>query len=164
MERIWSPWRMAYIQAAKEQGEDGGCIFCDLPAEGDDERTMILARGELAFVIVNSFPYNPGHLMVAPFRHVGAFTSLEAAELADVDALVSRSIHALEPEMQPHGFNLGMNLGRVAGAGIPDHVHWHVVPRWNGDTNFMPIIGETRVLPESLETTYDRLAAALAST
>lgn len=157
MERIWSPWRMAYIQAAKEQGEDGGCIFCDLPAEGDDVRTMILARGELAFVIVNSFPYNPGHLMVAPFRHVGAFTSLEADELADVDALVARSIRALEQEMEPHGYNLGMNLGRVAGAGIPDHVHWHLVPRWNGDTNFMPVVGETRVLPELLEETYARL-------
>jgi ATP adenylyltransferase len=148
---------MAYIQAAKEQGEDGGCIFCDLPAEGDDERTMILTRGELAFVIVNSFPYNPGHLMVAPFRHVGAFTSLEAAELADVDALVARSIRALEQEMEPHGYNLGMNLGRVAGAGIPDHVHWHLVPRWNGDTNFMPVVGQTRVLPELLEETYARL-------
>ena len=157
MERIWSPWRMAYIQAAKEQGEDGGCIFCDLPDEGDDVRTMILARGELAFVIVNSFPYNPGHLMVAPFRHVGAFTSLEAAELADVDALVARSIRALEQEMEPHGYNLGMNLGRVAGAGIPDHVHWHLVPRWNGDTNFMPVVGQTRVLPELLEETYARL-------
>ena len=157
MDRIWSPWRMAYIQAAKEQGEDGGCIFCDLPAEGDDVRTMILARGELAFVIVNSFPYNPGHLMVAPFRHVGAFTSLEAAELADVDALVARSIRALEQEMEPHGYNLGMNLGRVAGAGIPDHVHWHLVPRWNGDTNFMPVVGQTRVLPELLEETYARL-------
>jgi ATP adenylyltransferase len=157
VERIWSPWRMAYIQAAKEQGEDGGCIFCDLPAEGDDVRTMILARGELAFVIVNSYPYNPGHLMVAPFRHVGAFTSLEAAELADVDALVARSIRALEQEMEPHGYNLGMNLGRVAGAGIPDHVHWHLVPRWNGDTNFMPVVGETRVLPELLEETYARL-------
>jgi ATP adenylyltransferase len=157
VERIWSPWRMAYIQAAKEQGEDGGCIFCDLPAEGDDVRTMILARGELAFVIVNSFPYNPGHLMVAPFRHVGAFNSLEAAELADVDALVARSIRALEQEMEPHGYNLGMNLGRVAGAGIPDHVHWHLVPRWNGDTNFMPVVGQTRVLPELLEETYARL-------
>jgi ATP adenylyltransferase len=157
VERIWSPWRMAYIQAAKEQGEDGGCIFCDLPAEGDDVRTMILTRGELAFVIVNSFPYNPGHLMVAPFRHVGAFTSLEAAELADVDALVARSIRALEQEMEPHGYNLGMNLGRVAGAGIPDHVHWHLVPRWNGDTNFMPVVGQTRVLPELLEETYARL-------
>jgi len=157
VERIWSPWRMAYIQATKEQGEDAGCIFCDLPAEGDDVRTMILARGELAFVIVNSFPYNPGHLMVAPFRHVGAFTSLEADELADVDALVARSIRALEQEMEPHGYNLGMNLGRVAGAGIPDHVHWHLVPRWNGDTNFMPVVGQTRVLPELLEETYARL-------
>jgi ATP adenylyltransferase len=157
VERIWSPWRMAYIQAAKEQGEDGGCIFCDLPAEGDDVRTMILARGELAFVIVNSFPYNPGHLMVAPFRHVGAFTSLEAAELADVDALVARSIRALEQEMEPHGYNLGMNLGRVAGAGIPDHVHWHLVPRWNGDTNFMPVVGQTRVLPELLDESFARL-------
>jgi ATP adenylyltransferase len=118
---------------------------------------MILARGELAFVIVNSFPYNPGHLMVAPFRHVGAFTSLEADELADVDALVARSIRALEQEMEPHGYNLGMNLGRVAGAGIPDHVHWHLVPRWNGDTNFMPVVGQTRVLPELLEETYARL-------
>jgi len=148
---------MAYIRATKEQGEDAGCIFCDLPAEGDDVRTMILARGELAFVIVNSFPYNPGHLMVAPFRHVGAFTSLEADELADVDALVARSIRALEQEMEPHGYNLGMNLGRVAGAGIPDHVHWHLVPRWNGDTNFMPVVGQTRVLPELLEETYARL-------
>ncbi len=162
MERIWSPWRMAYIQAAKEQGEDGGCIFCDLPAEGDDVRTMILARGELAFVIVNSFPYNPGHLMVAPFRHVGAFTSLEAAELADVDALVARSIRALEQEMEPHGYNLGMNLGRVAGAGIPDHVHWHLVPRWNGDTNFMPVVGQTRVMPELLAETARRLAPRFA--
>jgi ATP adenylyltransferase len=157
VERIWSPWRMAYIQAAKEQGEDGGCIFCDLPAEGDDVRTMILARGELAFVIVNSFPYNPGHLMVAPFRHVGAFTSLEAAELADVDALVARSIRALEQEMEPHGYNLGMNLGRVAGAGTPDHVHRHPIPRWNGNKNFMPVVGQTRVLPELLEETYARL-------
>jgi len=148
---------MEYIQAAKEQGDDAGCIFCDLPAEGDDERTKILRRGELAFVILNSFPYNPGHLMVAPFRHVGDFRALEPSELADTDALIGRSIGVLEDEMQPHGYNLGMNLGRVAGAGIPDHLHWHVVPRWNGDTNFMPVVGQTRVLPELLEETYRRL-------
>jgi ATP adenylyltransferase len=148
---------MEYIQAAKEQDDEAGCIFDDLPAEGDDERTMILQRGELAFVILNSFPYNPGHLMVAPFRHVGEFRALEPAELAEVDALIGRSIAALEDEMQPHGYNLGMNLGRVAGAGIPDHAHWHVVPRWNGDTNFMPVVGQTRVLPELLEETYARL-------
>jgi ATP adenylyltransferase len=148
---------MAYIQAAKEQGEDDGCIFCDLPAEGDDERTKILVRGERAFVILNSFPYNPGHLMVAPFRHVGDFGAIETDEFAEVDALLTRSVRALEEEMEPHGFNLGMNLGRVAGAGIPGHLHWHVVPRWNGDTNFMPVVGQTRVLPELLDETYARL-------
>jgi ATP adenylyltransferase len=148
---------MAYIQAAKQQGDDAGCIFCDLPAEGDDERTGILVRGELAFVILNSYPYNPGHLMVAPFRHVGDLVQLETAEFAEVDTLLVRAILALQAETEPHGFNLGMNLGRVAGAGIPDHVHWHVVPRWNGDTNFMPVVGETRVLPELLEETYARL-------
>lgn len=148
---------MEYIDAAKRAIDDEGCIFCDLPAEDDDERTKILARGELAFVILNSFPYNPGHLMVAPFRHVGEFGALEAEELAEVDALVARSIRVLDDEMQPHGYNLGMNLGRVAGAGIPGHVHWHVVPRWNGDTNFMPVVGQTRVLPELLEETGARL-------
>ena len=148
---------MAYIQAAKEQGEDDGCIFCDLPAEGDDERTKILVRGERAFVILNSFPYNPGHLMVAPFRHVGDLGAIETDEFAEVDALLTRSVRALEEEMEPHGFNLGMNLGRVAGAGIPGHLHWHVVPRWNGDTNFMPVVGQTRVLPELLDETYARL-------
>ena len=157
MDQIWSPWRMEYILAAKEQGDDSGCIFDDLPAEDDDERTRILRRGRLAFVIMNSFPYNPGHVMVAPYRHVGDFRALEADALAEIDALIGRSITALEDEMQPHGFNLGMNLGRVAGAGIPDHVHWHVVPRWNGDTNFMPVVGQTRVLPELLEETYRRL-------
>jgi len=148
---------MEYIQAAKEQGDDAGCIFDDLPAQGDDERTKILERGRFAFVIMNSFPYNPGHLMVAPLRHVGDFRTLEVDEHAEVDALIARSIAALEDEMQPHGYNLGMNLGRVAGAGIPDHVHWHVVPRWNGDTNFMPVVGQTRVLPELLDETYRRL-------
>jgi len=148
---------MAYIQAAKEQGEDDGCIFCDLPAEGDDERTKILVRGEHAFVILNSFPYNPGHLMVAPFRHVGDFSGIEPDEFAEIDSLLTRSVRALEAEMEPHGFNLGMNLGRVAGAGIPGHLHWHVVPRWNGDTNFMPVVGQTRVLPELLDETYARL-------
>ena len=148
---------MEYIQAAKDAADDEGCIFCDLPAEDDDERTKILARGELAFVILNSFPYNPAHLMVAPFRHVGEFGALEAAELAEIDALVAQSIWVLDQEMQPHGYNLGMNLGRVAGAGIPGHVHWHVVPRWNGDTNFMPVVGQTRVLPELLDETVARL-------
>lgn len=154
---MWSPWRMEYIQAAKEATPDDGCIFCDLPHDGDDARARILARDERAFVLLNSFPYNPGHLMVAPFRHIGEFGALEPEELADVDRLIAASIDALGKEMAPHGYNLGMNLGRVAGAGIPDHVHWHVVPRWSGDTSFMPVVGQTHVLPELLEETYAKL-------
>ncbi len=156
MDRLWSPWRMQYIQAATE--EPGGCIFCDLPAKGDDAAALILARDEHAFVLVNSFPYNPGHVMIAPFRHTGDLEGLRAEELVDMDALLQRSLRALREEMGPHGFNVGMNLGRVAGAGIPDHLHSHVVPRWSGDTNFMPVVGETRVLPELLEETYRKLA------
>ncbi|HSL66944.1 MAG TPA: HIT domain-containing protein [Actinomycetota bacterium] len=156
MERLWSPWRMEYIEAAK--GEPGGCIFCDLPAKGDDAATLILARGVRGFVLMNSFPYNPGHLMVAPFRHTGDFEDLHGDELSDLDGLLKRSLRALREEMEPQGFNIGTNLGRVAGAGIPDHLHWHVVPRWNGDTNFMPVVGQTRVLPELLEETYRKLA------
>src|SRR5438093_503998 len=121
---------MEYIEAAKDDPD--GCIFCDLPAKGDDAAMLILSRGEGAFVLMNSFPYNPGHLMVAPFRHTGDFEDLHADELADIDALLKRSLRALREEMEPQGFNIGMNLGRVAGAGIPDHVHWHVVPRSNG--------------------------------
>ncbi len=158
MDRIWSPWRMEYIRAASEPAQTYGCIFCDLPAKGDDVAVHILARGERAFAVLNTFPYNPGHLMVAPYRHTGELGALEESELLDADRLLQRSIAALQAEMSPHGFNVGMNLGRVAGAGIPGHLHWHVVPRWEGDTNFMPVIGQTRVLPELLEETYRKLA------
>jgi ATP adenylyltransferase len=155
VERLWSPWRMKYIEQSHD--EDEGCLFCELAAKGDDETTMILAREGLALALMNAFPYNPGHLMVAPFRHVGELDQLEPDELADADRLLQRAVVALREEMSPDGFNIGMNLGRVAGAGVPGHLHWHVVPRWNGDTNFMPVIGETRVLPESLEDTYTKL-------
>jgi ATP adenylyltransferase len=156
VDRLWSPWRMEYIRAARDEAE--GCIFDDLPAKGDDEATLILARGELGFVLLNSFPYNPGHVMVAPFRHTGDLEDLRPDELADLDRLLQASVRALREEMQPQGYNIGMNLGRVAGAGFPDHLHWHVVPRWNGDTNFVPVVGQTRVLPELLEETYRKLA------
>jgi len=155
MERLWTPWRMEYIRSAASQE---GCIFCDLPAEGDDERTHVLTRGDRGFVLLNTFPYNPGHLMVAPFRHTGDPEDLDAEELLDLGRLLQAAVRALREEMTPHGFNLGMNLGQVAGAGIPDHLHWHVVPRWSGDSNFMPVVGQTRVLPELLEETYRRLA------
>jgi ATP adenylyltransferase len=157
VERLWSPWRAEYIQRSHDDPEE--CLFCALPAKGDDEAAMILHRGERAFVTMNAFPYNPGHVMVAPFRHVGDLEQLQDDELLDTGRLLQAAVRALREEMSPDGYNLGMNLGRVAGAGIPDHLHWHVVPRWNGDTNFMPVVGETRVLPESLEDTYRKLRA-----
>jgi ATP adenylyltransferase len=146
---------MEYVQAVRDDSE--GCLFCDKAALGDDESALILGRSDLAFVMLNAYPYNPGHLMVAPFRHVGELEQLRGEEMADASSLLQRSIRALNEASSPHGFNVGMNLGRVAGAGVADHLHWHVVPRWNGDTNFMPVVGETKVLPEMLSGTYEKL-------
>lgn len=157
MERLWTPWRMAYI---KDAGRTDGCIFCDLPAldRSHDPESLILYRGTLAFVIMNKFPYNSGHLMVSPYRHTAEFESLTVEEHAEVAALLARCLEALKATHGPHGFNIGINQGTVAGAGIAGHVHGHVVPRWGGDTNFMTTVGETKVLPEVLEDTYERLA------
>ena len=146
---------MAYIEAAHDEPE--GCLFCEVLAGSDDAAAFVLARRGTAFALLNAYPYNPGHLMVAPARHVGEIEALSEEEVLDTGRLVQRAVAALREEMNPHGFNLGANLGRVAGAGIPGHLHWHVVPRWNGDTNFMPVVGQTRVLPESLEDTYRKL-------
>jgi ATP adenylyltransferase len=146
---------MEYINSAHD--EDVECIFCAMLDDGNDEKNFILTRERQAFALLNAFPYNPGHLMVAPLRHVGELEELTDDEMIDAGHLQQRSVRALRDEMDPHGFNVGMNLGRVAGAGVPGHVHWHVVPRWNGDTNFMPVIGHTRVLPESLDDTYKKL-------
>jgi ATP adenylyltransferase len=159
MERLWAPWRMEYIDSARDE-EEGGCLFCEKPKEGDDEKALILARQEKSFAMLNKYPYNSGHLMVAPFRHVGQLEDLEDEEALDMQMLLGRSIKALKEAMQPDGFNLGMNLGLVAGAGVPDHLHWHVVPRWNGDTNFMPVTSTTKVLPEGLTRSAERLRSA----
>jgi ATP adenylyltransferase len=145
---LWAPWRLEYIQQADEQP---GCIFCD----ADEE--MLVRRGERAVVLLNRFPYTSGHLLVAPLRHVGAFDQLEEDEALEVHRLASAAIQALEDAYAPQGFNLGWNLGRVAGAGIVDHVHLHVVPRWAGDTNFMPVLADVKVLPEALADTRERL-------
>ena len=155
---------MDYIRSAAEQPEGAdasACVFCDLPQS--DEAGRILADTDTAYAVLNKFPYNPGHLLVVPRRHVGDVEVLTAQENTELQSLLQRCVRALREESAPHGFNIGMNLGAVAGAGIPDHVHWHVVPRWSGDTNFMPVVGQTRVLPELLEETARRLAPRFSS-
>jgi ATP adenylyltransferase len=158
MERLWAPWRMAYIGVPSPDG----CIFCDKPREESDAGNWILCRGRLAFVILNAFPYNNGHLMVAPFRHTADIESLTPEEQAEIFRLTQLCVSLLREAFRPEGFNIGMNLGKVAGAGVADHLHMHIVPRWNGDTNFMPVIADTRVLPDSLDNTLRKLRAALA--
>ena len=161
MERLWSPWRMEYLEAAHDE-EPEACVFCAL-LEGDDPQgARVLAREQLAFVTLAKYPYNPGHLLILPARHTGELEDLTPQEHAAIAVLMQRSIRALRETADPHGFNVGLNLGRIAGAGIPGHLHWHVVPRWGGDTNFMPVIGETRVLPELLAETYRKLAPRFA--
>jgi ATP adenylyltransferase len=152
---------MTYVSTAGTPGP--ACVFCAALEAGDDRRALILRRGGRAFLILNTFPYASGHLMAVVTRHVGSLEDATPDELAESMELVQQAVRALRSAYTPDGFNVGLNQGRVAGAGVLGHLHLHVVPRWNGDTNFMPIIGDTRVLPESLDTTYDRLAAALAS-
>ncbi|MGH2701148.1 MAG: HIT family protein [Actinomycetota bacterium] len=143
--------------------DDGGCIFCDHLAEGDDESARILYRGERTFVILNAFPYNTGHLMVAPLRHLGDICDLDEDERAELMRLTTQSVAIIREAMGAHGFNVGINLGIVAGAGIPGHIHVHVVPRWGGDTNFMPVVGDTKVLPEMIDQTDAKLRPAFAA-
>ena len=156
MERLWAPWRLEYIKTADEQE---GCVFC-AAVDGDDEDRLVVRRGDTAIVLLNKFPYSSGHLMVAPVRHGGDFTALTDEEAAEIHRLAGEGIEALAAVYAPQGYNLGWNLGRVAGAGVIDHVHQHVVPRWGGDTNFMPIVGHTRVLPQLLGEARSQLADA----
>jgi ATP adenylyltransferase len=155
--RLWAPWRMSYVGAANEPA---GCLFCRVARARSDRRHLVVARGERAFVLLNRFPYNPGHLMVAVAAHRPQFSRLTAAERYEVFEFVALAERALQAEYRPHGLNVGVNLGRVAGAGFPGHLHVHLVPRWDGDTNFMPVVGETKVLPESLGSTWTRLRRA----
>lgn len=154
MDRIWAPWRMEYIDLADKVE---GCLFCRVATEQRDRENLLLYRGETAFVMLNCFPYNPGHMMIAPYKHTANMYDLGDNELLEINRLLRYSVRLLTAVMEPHGFNVGMNLGRTAGAGIADHIHWHVVPRWDGDTNFMPVIADTKVIPESLQATYDKL-------
>jgi len=154
VERLWAPWRLEYIKSADEEQ---GCVFCTA-VEGDDEERLVVHRAERAIVILNKFPYTSGHFMVAPNRHVGDFGELDDEEVLAVHRLASAGIGALADLYSPQGYNVGWNLGRVAGAGVVDHVHLHVVPRWAGDTNFMPVLADVKVLPEHLADTRRKLA------
>jgi ATP adenylyltransferase len=156
VKQLWAPWRLEYVAAADEQD---GCIFC-LAEGGDDEERLVVYRGDRAFVLLNKFPYTSGHLMVAPNRHVAELGELDGDEALEVHRLAVHGLAALAETFGPQGYNLGWNLGRIAGAGIVDHVHLHVVPRWAGDTNFMPVLAEVKVLPEALAETRRKLAAA----
>jgi ATP adenylyltransferase len=161
-QQLWATWRLKYIESADKVE---GCIFCDFPAlpPEHDRENYILYRGEHAFLILNAYPYSNGHLMVVPYRHTASLDEYTDAELLEIMALNRVAVRMLTAAFAPHGFNLGTNMGRVAGAGIAEHLHWHIVPRWNGDTNFMTVLGETRVIPESLTNVYDRLYAQLAA-
>jgi ATP adenylyltransferase len=151
---------MEYIQANKDDDQDAGCVLCRIRDGEESER--VLARSDLGYVVLNKYPYNPGHVMVVPNRHIGDLEGFDDAESLELQRLLQRAVKALREEMEPHGFNIGLNIGRIAGAGLPDHLHWHLVPRWSGDTNFMPITGQTRVLPELLAETAKRLAPRFA--
>lgn len=153
MEHIWAPWRVEYIQMEKPKG----CILCEKPKQDKDALNYILYRGDKNFVIMNAYPYNAGHLMIAPYRHIASIEELTDAEIHEHFEIVRQSIKVLRQVFSPTGFNIGINLGKVAGAGIDDHIHTHIVPRWQGDTNFMPVIANTKVVNEALAGTYEKL-------
>src|SRR5262245_50932350 len=157
MERLWAPWRLEYVQHADELG---GCFFCAAAEGDDDEGRLVVHRGERAFVLLNKFPYASGHMLVAPYRHGLNFGDLADDEALEIHRLGARGLDALKAVYKPDGFNLGWNIGRIAGAGIPDHGHLHVVPRWAGDTNFMPVLGDVKIIPEYQSTTRRKLADA----
>jgi ATP adenylyltransferase len=166
MDRLWAPWRLAYITAPKEkpQTTDDGCFLCRAVAgtgAEEDRANLVVHRTELSVVVLNRFPYNNGHLLVAPKAHKATLADLTPDELLDLQLALRKMSGIIEKRMNPDGFNVGLNLGRAAGAGVPGHLHWHIVPRWNGDTNFMPVFTDTRVISQALEALYDLLAEEL---
>jgi ATP adenylyltransferase len=167
MDHLWAPWRLSYVAAPKEKqpttDEGGGCFICRGVTGTDDKANLVVHRSELSVVVLNRFPYNNGHLLVCPKAHKGRLDELTPDELLDLQLVLRTMLGAIERRMSPDGFNVGLNLGRAAGAGVPGHLHWHVVPRWAGDTNFMPVVGDTRVIVQSLEALYDLLKEELAA-
>jgi ATP adenylyltransferase len=157
VERLWAPWRLEYVQSAGKQDD---CFFCTAAASDDDEANLVVHRGTRAFVLLNKFPYSSGHLLVAPYRHGRNFPDLDDDEILEIHKLGAQGMDALAATYGPEGYNLGWNMGRMAGAGVPDHGHMHVVPRWGGDTNFMPVLGDVKVIPEHLATTRTKIVDA----
>jgi ATP adenylyltransferase len=158
MDRLYAPWRMTYIKGEKEEG----CVLCRAAQAADDRAVLVLERGRHAFVVLNKYPYTNGHLMVSPYAHVGAMGDLAPEVWTEMMTLTQLCVRALDAVSGPHGYNIGINVGRVAGAGVEDHLHLHVVPRWNGDVNFMPVLADCRVINQHIEESYQVLAAALA--
>ncbi|MFB6106404.1 MAG: HIT domain-containing protein [Halobacteriaceae archaeon] len=162
MEQVFAPWRIEWVE--RDDHDDEGCVFCDLPDDGDDRDARIVARSEYAYVLLNNYPYNPGHAMVVPYGHGGDYAALDDAELLDHARLKQRTFRALRAALDPDAFNAGLNLGGgPSGGSVDDHLHTHVVPRWAGDTNFMPVVSDTKVIVEALANTYDRLHDAFAA-
>lgn len=160
MDYLWTPWRYAYITGADKTS---GCIFCDLPKVGDDEKVGIVYRGKDCYIVLNTYPYTSGHVMVVPFAHLDELRKLPTNAAHEMIGLTQRMEQVLRQAYRPEGINLGMNIGRAAGAGVAGHIHMHVLPRWTADANFVSVVGETRILPETLEQTYTKIKAALAS-
>jgi ATP adenylyltransferase len=156
VQRLWTPWRRAFVEGGDHKSTDE-CFLCEAPKAGDDRANLIVYRAEYVYVVLNRFPYNSGHLMIVPYIHRGDLPGLEAPVASQLMEVTQRSVAVLQRAYRPDGFNVGLNLGQAAGAGVPNHLHVHVVPRWVGDTNFMPLVGDTKVLPETLDQTYDRL-------
>ena len=161
MERLWAPWRLAYVASVKPPQAGDACFICRGLAESDDRANLIAARLPHTVVVLNRFPYNNGHLLVAPRAHKGMLADLEPAEHLEMQQTLTRLVGVLAELMHPDGSNIGLNLGRVAGAGLPGHLHWHIVPRWNGDTNFMPVLTDARVISQSLDAFWEMLTARL---
>jgi ATP adenylyltransferase len=157
MDHLWAPWRLAYVASAKPPGPNDACFICEGLADSDDRKNLIARRTPLSVVILNRFPYNSGHLLVAPRAHKGRLSELSTAELLDGQETLRTMVGALDTLLHPDGYNIGVNLGRAAGAGLPGHLHWHIVPRWDGDTNFMPVLGDIKVLVQSLDALYELL-------
>ena len=160
MDYLWTPWRYAYVTGAERTA---GCIFCDLPKAGDDAKTRIVHRGQHCYIILNTYPYTPGHVMIVPFAHLDELGKLAVPAAHEMTELTQKMEGVLRKLYVPDGINLGMNLGKAAGAGVEGHIHMHVLPRWVADSNFVSVVGETRVLPESLELTYQRIKGAFDS-